>query len=150
MPIDKFGRHICGSTHASIPHRQVTFPLTADGNYNIENRRLCNVAGAMEGGDCCNKSYVDNGLEDVLQKLNNQLTTPDTTISKIKTDTEQLTKVVGIHDRVVGALKKKIKEIDVMHSELSGNLEKIRQQYDKVEQQMQSITKIVDINTTSS
>lgn len=60
MVIDKFGRHIGGGdiVTATPPHPQA-FPLTSDGNYDAENKRICNVGLAREDGDCVNKKYVD-------------------------------------------------------------------------------------------
>lgn len=42
--------------------RGVGFKLTNDGNYDIDNRRLTNVAEPADHKDAINKNYFDNGI----------------------------------------------------------------------------------------
>lgn len=66
--IDKFGRHLTKSkTKKSIPTDNLhpILETSADGHYNFQNKRLCNVQSPVEADDCANKAYVDKKFKDV-------------------------------------------------------------------------------------
>lgn len=63
MSVDKFGRHSTSSKLKLIrgPPGE-GFHLTNDGNYNIQNKRLCNVAEPKLTSDAVNRSHLDKRL----------------------------------------------------------------------------------------
>lgn len=53
----------------------IGFKLTSDGNYNIENKRLCNTQDPEEDSDVCTKGYVSNiikSYENKIQEVDNK------------------------------------------------------------------------------
>lgn len=92
---DKFGRHISTSRdstqHLSTSNSSRGIPLTSDGQYNIEDKRLSNVHTPIDDSDGVNKVYVD--------KI--------TLIQKIKLEKLQLDQVHNI-----GTLKKSLVTIE--------------------------------------
>lgn len=61
---DKFGRHISSSDLSQQHTSSIGFlPLTGDGQYDVENKRLCNVHAPIKAEDGVNKTYVDESLE---------------------------------------------------------------------------------------
>lgn len=74
MVIDKFGRHIGGGDIVTaISHPPQTFPFTPEGNYDAENRRICNVGSAREDMDCVNKKDIDNSKKDMMDELDRRI-----------------------------------------------------------------------------
>lgn len=63
MSVDKFGRHSTSSKFKPIrgPPGE-GFHFTNDGNYNIQNKRLCNVAEPKLSSDAVNRSHLDKRL----------------------------------------------------------------------------------------
>lgn len=63
MSVDKFGHHSTSSKLKVIrgPPGE-GFSLTEDGNYNIHNKRLCNVSDPKSPLDAVNKSHLDKRL----------------------------------------------------------------------------------------
>lgn len=90
--IDKFGRHINNSADLGHQHISTLLPLTVDGHYNVENRRLCNVHAPKEEEDCANKAYVDKSLkvieisQDSNIKIMNDIHTLEMNIDRWKQD----------------------------------------------------------------
>lgn len=61
---DKFGRHISSSDLSQQRTSSIVFlPLTGDDQYDVQNKRLCNVHIPIAGEDGANKTYVDECLE---------------------------------------------------------------------------------------
>lgn len=70
MSVDKFGRHSSKAFKTKllrgIPGQG--FTLTQSGDFNIENKRLCNVKNPTETQDASTKAYVDNTITKVLAR----------------------------------------------------------------------------------
>lgn len=101
MSVDVFGRKLRDGEGARGP-RGIGFKVTADGHFDLENKRLCNVAWPKQLNEAVNlelvvqnikeqqdytneiyvklKTYVDEKFKDLEQKLkvNKSLTTSET------------------------------------------------------------------------
>lgn len=66
---DKFGRHISSERRDCDSYHQPCIPLTTDGDYDFENKRLCNVKSPIEDSDGANKGYVETMTRQVLQQV---------------------------------------------------------------------------------
>lgn len=64
MNVDKFGRHSAKAASAKllrgIPGQG--FKLTEAGNFNLEYKRLCNVADPLEDHDASTRRYVEKTI----------------------------------------------------------------------------------------
>ena len=72
MSIDKFGRSALSAHHDryhSVERFIVSFPKTPNGNYDIENRRLSNVADGADPSDCVTKKQLDDLSKSVKTEL---------------------------------------------------------------------------------
>ena len=68
MSVDKFGRYR-GKRAPARGRPGVGFILTANGNFNIQNKRLTNVASPNDAADVATKVYVDKLHTDNLREL---------------------------------------------------------------------------------
>lgn len=81
--IDKFGRHISNFNREAQVTGSNLFPLTDDGQYDVEDKRLCNVQLPVDNTDGANKAYVDKTLEEihtVIQKASSSKLNVTTTV----------------------------------------------------------------------
>lgn len=63
MSLDVFGRSSNQSVKSSRGPPGVGFIVTTDGHFDIENKKLCNVAEASEENDAVNLKLLENSLE---------------------------------------------------------------------------------------
>ena len=70
MSVDAFGRTLKRSKGERGPPG-VGYKLTSDGHYDIENRKLCNLADPSQSGDAVNlkilKTLIESEIKDVFQ-----------------------------------------------------------------------------------
>lgn len=60
MTIDKFGRSLKASSSKNLKGlKGEGFNLTPDGDYDMQNKKLCNLASPLQEADAVTKSYVD-------------------------------------------------------------------------------------------
>lgn len=60
MTIDKFGRSLKASSSKNLKGlKGEGFNLTPDGDYDMQNKKLCNLASPLQAADAATKSYVD-------------------------------------------------------------------------------------------
>lgn len=73
MPIDKFGRSTYSNNrHLLTYYKQISKNVpsrTSSGDFNFEDRKLCNVKDPSNVTDATNKRYVD----DIIDSLHNEL-----------------------------------------------------------------------------
>ena len=67
MSVDKFGR-FSKRARLSVSSGAQGFKLTADGDYDVENKRIKNLENPVENHDAINKRYIDNQI-DALENL---------------------------------------------------------------------------------
>ena len=76
MIIDKFGR--CSSSHKfnnnlnKKQNRFFGFDLTSTGNFDFQQKRICNISTPTEPNDAVTKSYVDEKTKQIAS-LRNEL-----------------------------------------------------------------------------
>ena len=64
-----FGRHLKNQDQTQRGPPGVGFLLTGDGNFNIENKRLCSVGRAEDRGDAVNLHQMQERLNEIWTKL---------------------------------------------------------------------------------
>lgn len=78
MSIDKFGRAMHDDANKKfrmeLLHQQQQLAYTMDGDFDLQNRRLCNVKDPSNPQDCVTKQYSDKTLEEKIEKRDNELT----------------------------------------------------------------------------
>ena len=72
MGLDKFGRSSERVNDRKGLRGQpgLGFNWTADGQFDIQNHRLCNVLAPVDDHDCVNKTYLEGTMGGVWQRLN--------------------------------------------------------------------------------
>lgn len=68
MSVDVFGRSLNRTTFKRGPPG-IGFRITRDGQYDLENKRLCNIAAAEEDNDAVNLTLLTNKLSDTIKLL---------------------------------------------------------------------------------
>lgn len=94
MGVDVFGRRLVESKEVHRGPPGVGFSVTASGDFDIENKRLCNVAEAQNDSDATNLAQVNKLDTELLNKILK-------TITGMKADLKQ---------EIIDSLKKEIKE----------------------------------------
>lgn len=71
MPIDKFG-HVMGIKDQSLRTgpKGVGFKCTTTGDYDMDNKRLCNIADPKNDTDAVNIKFVYLELNKLYEKIN--------------------------------------------------------------------------------
>lgn len=89
--MNKFG-HSLSSTRKSVQviHSQSTLPFNDDGDYNADNRKLCNLKTPTKKSDGANKNYVDMALKELTDTLNTCLNAHNIAFEKKQKELEAL------------------------------------------------------------
>lgn len=69
-----FGRQLDKSSSTAVGSRGppgVGFKITADGHYDIDNRRLCNVVNPIEQNDAVTVSFMQQELDTLRNEISN-------------------------------------------------------------------------------
>jgi hypothetical protein len=70
MSVDKFGRHSAKSAKIKLLHGPTStrgFSYTVSGNFDFDNKRLCNVGQPFKDKDGTSKIYVDKTIADTVK-----------------------------------------------------------------------------------
>lgn len=73
MSLDVFGRKLAGS-QASRGPPGIGFQLTEDGNFNLENKRLCNIAIPTQPNDAVSLLSLKTILQSEINILSSKIT----------------------------------------------------------------------------
>ena len=114
MGVDVFGRRLVESKEVHRDPPGIGFSVTTSGDFDIENKLLCNVAEAQNDSDAVNLALVNKLNSELLNKILS-------TITGMKADLKQ---------EVIDNLKKEIKEslkseLEVDIKENTANIEYI-------------------------
>ena len=83
--MNKFGHCQSGVIKIKeVLHSTSTFPLTNDGNYNIEYRKLCNIKAPTEETDVASKLYVDSVVKVIEEQFQKELISLNDFVSSYK------------------------------------------------------------------
>lgn len=102
MSVDVFGRHLNHAISSRGPPG-IGYKITEDGQFDVENRRLCNVAIPIQPHDVTDLYTVEDKLQSLREDINNKLST-------LKTDVEKSLEVIRKDIKDLQALKKKKKQ----------------------------------------
>lgn len=110
MSVDKFGRHTIVSKGVRGPKGD-GFEYTTDGNFDIQQKKLCNVADATEKNDSVNLNTLKNSVENCMSLINDKITKSNKTIAEdiqyLKTNTLiQLDKKFNANSGIITNLSK--------------------------------------------
>ncbi len=75
MGIDKFGRSVSLSKNISAPAyvKHQCIPNTRFNDYDIQNKKLCNVQHPSESLDAANKLYVDSTIDSTIHEIDSKI-----------------------------------------------------------------------------
>lgn len=107
MSIDIFGRSLKNGVGVSGPPgpRGQGFKITTDGQYDIENRRLCNVDNPISVNDAATVQFVQKELSvmynsfmteqsEVISHLHSQVVMLETSFNSLKKENEELKVII--------------------------------------------------------
>ena len=110
MSVDAFGRTLKDSKVVRGPPG-VGYKLTSEGDYDLDYKKLCNVADPSESGDAINLKFLIKSLGEISK-----------TVSEIKDQIDNLNKDLKIHRSEIDNLNKDLKihrsEIDNLNKDL--------------------------------
>lgn len=103
MSLDKFGRYKSGVGSGNLTKgpKGDGFRFTKEGNYDINNKKLCNVAKATEPTDGINYENLNTEIDKIKQyvlDLENKLDKIDTDMKTFIQETKTI--VVGINRKI--------------------------------------------------
>lgn len=113
MSVDKFGRHSSQAIKTKLT-------LTQSGDFNIENKRLCNVKNPTETQDASTKAYVDDNCLTLERGVYNTNNKRITNVSLPKSTKDVATKQFVQMELV--SLVVKINDIEEKLKKLVGNV----------------------------
>ena len=103
MSIDVFGRQFKRAEAVSLGPPGIGFKLTLDEQYDIENKKLCNVAEAQDTNDAVNLNLIQRMIQkemqtiyDVTATLRNEIMNNNVMIKNMENFTNNTTKVLKI------------------------------------------------------
>lgn len=88
MSIDVFGRHL-GSSKVARGPPGIGFNLTKSGDFDLEKKRLCNVADPIDKNDALNLSTWDSFVEEELEPRLKNIEKQNAALGKKFTDFEE-------------------------------------------------------------
>ena len=114
MGIDKFGRSVSSSKNISTPvyvnHQCI--PITKFNNYDIQNKKLCNVQQPSEAQDAANKAYVDHLIVSTTHEINSKILHVEDKLSN---------KIIDEVNNTVATKSNRIQQaFDIVFEELKG------------------------------
>ena len=113
MSIDVFGRRLNNKTAATRGPPGIGYKLTNDGQFDLENKRICNVAPANELNDAVNL--------DTLQRIvRGEIHGVTDITSRIRIELDNLQTVIDVHRHEIDT---KIAQIMVEISDLKETVE---------------------------
>jgi hypothetical protein len=112
--IDKFGKSHRNQSKQDYRRIQThIFQLTANGNYDIQGRKLRNIKSPTEEYDAANKLYVDNSIDNlkkiILQEIDERmLKLRDEIIFSVKNVFDQRMNTELPKDMIINITKKQL------------------------------------------
>lgn len=93
MSIDVFGRNL-GGAKSSRGLPGIGYNLTVDNQFDISNKRLCNVAAPEQLNDAVNLNTLQSKLEIELKSMYNDIETLKNTMTRLNTKMVQYRKII--------------------------------------------------------
>lgn len=84
MSVDKFGRHAVSSGKGERGPKGEGYNFTTDGDYDVQNKRLCNVLSAKEEVDAVNLGNVKSLISPCVKEVNGVFDFNNKTVTGIK------------------------------------------------------------------
>lgn len=109
MNIDKFGRSMIrgANSHQAMSLKPQGFPRTSDGNYDVENLRLQNLAAPLLPKDASSKQYVD----ELVEKIEHQQDSLRERVRKLEEMAEKLTESSPRLQQRIARIEKAVNEL---------------------------------------
>lgn len=154
MSLDKFGCSFESKHYRNDYIKQMfrgqQIPKTSDGNYDIQNMKLCNVGEPTLAQDSSTKSYVDSVGEQMLNKFEvhvKQFVDHSNRVYSIISDLQQKTDFTGLRIASLKSdLDKKVMRANEKLAETEERLQNEMKNYDKECRNRIDMLKIPKIN----
>lgn len=121
MSIDVFGRKLTQSDGSRGPSG-IGFKLTDDGQFDLENKRLCLVADAADLQDVVNVQVLRKVLSDELGKF----------FEIVKAQKKEVDEISSSTKLIFEDIEKKLKNINKNISKLSTKIETVEQELSRL------------------
>lgn len=125
--VDVFGRYLQKSKQCARGPPGIGYKLTTDGNYDIDKKRLCNIADPDENSDACSLKFLIKVIQSHysivqadLKQINNTLSTTIKN-NETKIDTLQLK---------VNPLEQKLDSLESITKRLTRRLMSLETRFD--------------------
>lgn len=93
MSVDVFGRALNKSKESLQGPAGIGFTFTRNGNFNIENRKLCNVASAVELSDAVNLKDLKS-VDEKVDKIVLEFKSLNTNVKKVENSLDKLLNIL--------------------------------------------------------
>lgn len=94
MSVDVFGRTLIRANQVQRGPPGIGFILTEEGNFDVEKRKLCNVASATDSSDAVtldNLKHIENNIKNLNQSLEKLETKFMTEVENLKSQIQEKT-----------------------------------------------------------
>ena len=106
MSIDVFGRSLSSSSKVARGPPGIGFNLTEKGDFDLENKKLCNVADPVDEGDAVNLKSLNKSLDVKFNELKQLLDTQTNEINDLKKRRKLSLKKPGVIDSRLKEIEK--------------------------------------------
>lgn len=89
MSVDVFGRQLIRSKEVLRGPPGIGFSLTTESNFDIQNKRLCNIGTAVDSTDAVNLAKLESSLEDLDKKIHKAIHRLERKFDNFKTSWEK-------------------------------------------------------------
>lgn len=132
MSVDVFGRTFIDNKKLKKGPPGIGFLLTGDGNYNIDGKRLCNIASPQDSNDAINLNFLKTFLE------SKQWKTPSAVIvdNYEKNLNEQRKKLNVFLKNIVFYLLMELKQLKHQKSESSSKIDTLLEELNSFDESL--------------
>jgi len=114
MSVDVFGRHLHSGKGVMQGPPGERFRLTAEGNYDITNKRLCHVAPPMDVYDAINLECVEDLIETESTQMQRRLANVRQSMEKMLANLENM--LSNLKSELTEKLQQLRTDLDMTHS----------------------------------
>lgn len=123
MSVDVFGRQLNQAEGVRGP-RGIGYKITTDGQYDIENKRLCNLAQPINLNDAVNLETLQTKIEAEVQRV----------LKPLRKKVRNLTDTFDLHKVDIDNKIKSLTEIiDLQKGEIDNKIKKLAEEIVKLE-----------------
>lgn len=136
MSIDVFGRNLKRGGESNRGPPGIGYKFTLDSQYDIENKRLCNVANPKNSHDAVNLKTV-HATQEEMQKMMNVVSL------QFSNDLKSINDVTSQHKSDIEMISILCDEFKKSRESISTNVEKINEKLNRLDRDIENIKYIM-------